>query len=168
MFCPGQSNTKSRSGVQSASIVLHLVHQLSLRYFFSIMNNMWSGNWRRMLEQNVQVLITCKINTAFSCCDFYESKIEQRILETIVAQKSIIGRKCKTTNAWALFCFLENRIILLFLVSQLQGSKIATCQPHLSDRVRCFEASRFSTTKIWYAYQRQNICESIDSPLRER
>jgi len=86
-----------------------------------------------MLEQNVQVLITCKINTAFSCCDFYESKIEQRILETIVAQKSIIGRKCKTTNAWALFCFLENRIILLFLGLSTIG----------------IQNSQMRTTSIW-------------------
>jgi len=41
-------------------------------------------------------------------------------------------------------------------VPQLQESKMATCsvryEPHLSDKARCSEASRFSITKIWYAY----------------
>ena len=36
-------------------------------------------------------------------------------------------------------------------------------EPHLSDKARCSEASRFSITKIWYAYAycvnklRQNV-----------
>jgi len=38
---------------------------------FSIMNNM-SDNRSRILEQNVKALITCKINTDCSCCDFYD------------------------------------------------------------------------------------------------
>jgi len=36
------------------------------------MNNTWCDNRSRMLEQNVKTLITCKIATDFSCCDFYE------------------------------------------------------------------------------------------------
>jgi len=36
------------------------------------MNNMWPGNRSRMLEKNVKALNTCKINTGFSCCDFYK------------------------------------------------------------------------------------------------
>jgi len=36
------------------------------------MNSMWSDNRSRMLEQHVKALIACKINTDFSCCDFYE------------------------------------------------------------------------------------------------
>jgi len=52
---PSQSTKKSRLGIQSA-----------------VMNYMWSDNRYRMLEQNVKTPITCKINTDFSCCDFYE------------------------------------------------------------------------------------------------
>jgi len=41
-------------------------------------------------------------------------------------------------------------------VSQLQESKMTKCpvryEPHLSDKARSSEASRFSITKIWYAY----------------
>jgi len=40
---------------------------------FSLMNNMWSDQYRnRILEQNMKTLITCKSNTNFSYCDFYE------------------------------------------------------------------------------------------------
>ena len=39
---------------------------------FSIMNSMWSDHRSKMLEQNVKALITCKINSNLSCCDFYE------------------------------------------------------------------------------------------------
>ena len=53
--CPGQANKKSRLGIQSG-----------------IMNHIWSDNRNRMLEHNVKALITCKINTDFSWCDFYE------------------------------------------------------------------------------------------------
>ena len=39
---------------------------------FSIMNNMWSDHRSKMLEQNVKALITYKINSNLSCCDFYK------------------------------------------------------------------------------------------------
>ena len=39
---------------------------------FSIINNMWSDYRSKMLEQNVKVFITCKINSNLSCCDFCE------------------------------------------------------------------------------------------------
>ena len=39
---------------------------------FSVMNNMWSDHRSKMLEQNVKALITCKINSNLSSCDFYE------------------------------------------------------------------------------------------------
>jgi len=45
-------------------------------------------------------------------------------------------------------------------VPQLQESKMTICsvryEPHLSDKARSSEASRFSITKIWYAYKLMN------------
>jgi len=49
------------------------------------MNNMWSGNRNRMLEQNVQALITCKINTDFSWCDFYEKIQSNKDLKKVLS-----------------------------------------------------------------------------------
>jgi len=45
---------------------------------------------------------------------------------------------------------------IFFLVPQLQESKMATCSvrykpPHLSEKARSSEASRFSIKKIWHA-----------------
>jgi len=40
---------------------------------FSIMKSMWSESRNRMLEQNVKAVITCKINTDWSCSDLYEN-----------------------------------------------------------------------------------------------
>jgi len=45
------------------------------------MNNMWSDNRSRMLEQNMKARITCKINTDFSCYDFYENIKSDKFLE---------------------------------------------------------------------------------------
>jgi len=42
------------------------------RRICSILNNTRSGNRSRKLEQNVTALITGKIYTVFSSCDFYE------------------------------------------------------------------------------------------------
>jgi len=52
--------------------------------------------------------------------------------------------------------FLVKCIILLFLdifTVGIQDSYIRQVRygPHLSDKARCSEASRFSITKIWYA-----------------
>jgi len=56
-----------------------------------------------------------------------------------------------------LFCFLVKRIISVFLgvlTIGIQNSNALqiTDEPHLSDKVRCSEASRFSIRKIQYAY----------------
>jgi len=58
----------------------------------------------------------------------------------------------------SLFCFLIKCIILVFLGVltigiQIQNSYILQegYEPHLSDKARCSEASRFSNAKIWYA-----------------
>ena len=45
---------------------------------FSTMNRMWSDNRSKMLEKNVKALITCRSNTDFSCCDFYEKIISNK------------------------------------------------------------------------------------------
>ena len=44
----------------------------SVERIFSIMNNMWSDHRSKMLEQNVKALITNKIISNLSCCDFYD------------------------------------------------------------------------------------------------
>ena len=71
---PGQSTKKSRLGIQS-----------------DIMNNMRSDNKSRMLKQNVKALITCKINTDFSWCDFYEKIKSSRDFLKKVLQSNMIG-----------------------------------------------------------------------------
>jgi len=48
------------------------------------MNNMWSDDRRRKLEQNVKSLITCIINTDFSCCAFYE-KMNKNFLKKVLS-----------------------------------------------------------------------------------
>jgi len=49
------------------------------------MNSMWSDNRSRMLEQHVKALVPCKIDTDFSCCDFYEKiKSNNDILKKIL------------------------------------------------------------------------------------
>jgi len=40
---------------------------------------MRSDNRSQMLEQNVKALITCKINTVFSSCDFYEKTNSNKV-----------------------------------------------------------------------------------------
>jgi len=57
-----------------------------------------------------------------------------------------------------LFCFLVISIILVFvgvLTIGIQNSYMPqeNYEPHLFDKARCSETSRFSITKIWYAYQ---------------
>jgi len=65
---------------------------------------------------------------------------------------------CKFTNAYTLFCFLVQCIILVFLgvlTAGIQNSYMLQLryEQHLSDKALCSEASRFSITKIWYAYK---------------
>jgi len=53
-------------------------------------------------------------------------------------------------------CFLAKGLILVFvgvLTIGIQNSCILQVRyvPHISDKVRCSEASRFSITKTWYA-----------------
>jgi len=61
---------------------------------FSIMNNMWSDNISRMLEQNVKPLITFKI-TDFFCCAFYAKNRAKTSWRKYCLRKSMIGRMCK-------------------------------------------------------------------------
>jgi len=54
------------------------------------------------------------------------------------------------------FCFLTKCIIVVFLgvlTIEIQNSYILQqrYEPHLSDKARCSEASRFSITKMRYA-----------------
>jgi len=71
-FVPGQPGLQAlsrrpgfpaRQGIQSA-----------------IMTNMWANNRSTMLEQNVKAFITCKINTDFSYCDFWDVTHKMRPL----------------------------------------------------------------------------------------
>jgi len=64
---------------------------------------------------------------------------------------------CKFTNPLTLFCFLVKFIILFFLgvltIGILNRHILQVrYKQHLSDNARCFEASRFSIAKVWYAY----------------
>ena len=78
---PGQSTKKSRLGIQSA-----------------IMNNMWSDNRNRMLEQNVKALPPVKLISTFLGVIF-----TTKYNRTKTFEKSMIGRMGKFTNAWTLF-----------------------------------------------------------------
>jgi len=58
------------------------------------MNDMWSDNRNRMLEQNVKSVVTCKINTDFFCCDCYEKiKSSKDLLKTVLSTE-----KCDWAN----------------------------------------------------------------------
>ena len=53
---------------------------------FSIINNMWSNHRSKILEQNVKALITCKINSNLSCCNFYEKvKSNKNFLKKVLS-----------------------------------------------------------------------------------
>ena len=55
---------------------------------FSIMKSMWSESRSRMLEQNVKAVITCKINTDWSCSDFYKNvKLNNDFLKVLSTEK---------------------------------------------------------------------------------
>jgi len=63
------------------------------------------------------------------------------------------------TNDLNIVLFLRKCIILVFLGVLTIGIQIrnsymlpAGYEPHLSDKARSSKASRFSTTKTWYAY----------------
>jgi len=110
----------------------------------------------------VKALTICKINTDFSCSDFYE-KIKsnkdflKKVLSTVYSTDSVIGRMCKFINAYTLFCFSGQCIILIFLgvfTIGIQNSYMLQLryEHHLSDKARCSEVSRFLITKIWYVY----------------
>jgi len=70
-------------------------------------------------------------------------------------------------------CFVSylKRIILVFvgvLTLGIQNGYIrkVSYEPHLSDKARCSEASRFSITKIRYAYSKSFCNVRISSPSR--
>jgi len=96
----------------------------------------------------VKALTICKINTDFSCSDFHE-KIKsikdflKKVLSTL--QKCVIGRMCIFTNAYTLFCFLVQCIILVFLgvLIGIQNSYML----QLRYKARWSEASGFQSQK---------------------
>jgi len=102
---------------------------------------------------------TCKI-TDFFFCGFYEKiKSSKDTCRKYCLRKSVIAQMCKISIA----CFLAECNILVFvgvLTTGIQNRCILHVRyvPHLSDEVRCSEASRFSITKIWYAY----ACSSVE------
>jgi len=104
-----------------------MVHQLPLKDF-PIMNNMWSDDRSKMLEQNVKALITRRSNCywLFLLWFLQEKKIEQRLHEESCLYKTMIGQMCTFTNGWTLFCFLVKCIILVFRNVLTIGIHIAT------------------------------------------
>jgi len=61
---------------------------------------MWSDNRYRKLEQNVKTLITCKINTDFSCYGFTRKYNQTKTSwRKYCPEKIMIGRMCKFTSA---------------------------------------------------------------------
>jgi len=69
------------------------VHQLPLKDF-PIMNDMWSDDRSKMLEQNVKALITCKCNSywVFLLWFLQEKKIENRLHEESCHTKLWLGK----------------------------------------------------------------------------
>jgi len=66
----------------------------SVERIFSVMKSMWSERRSRMLEQNVKAVITSKINTDWSCSDFYGNVK----LNNVFLKKVLSAEKYDRTN----------------------------------------------------------------------
>jgi len=110
-------------------------------------------------EKNVKPLITCRI-TDYFCCDFYEKiKSSEDFLKKVLSTEKYDWANVENYKCLNIACFLAKCINLVFvgvLTIGIQNSCIlqAGYVPHLSDKVRCSQESRFSITKIWYAHKR--------------
>ena len=133
--------------------ILFTWHIISSWKNFSIMNDMWSDNRSKLLEQNVKPLITCRSRIlTFSAVNFTRKQTERRLPEESL-QKIVIGQMRSFTNALALFPFyIMDYFIFSWCLNYRNPKWLHTPRKiwtTFSDKA-CSEASWFSIAKIWY------------------
>ena len=119
------------------------------------MNSMWSHVFRSRMWKPWK-----SINTGFSCCDFYEKiKSNEDFMKKILStEKHYWANKQIYKCLWTLFCFLVKCIILVFLgvltigIENSYSTYFKYDMNHIYVIKARSEASRFSVTKILYAY----------------